>query len=214
MIIADLWVILFLVFLEGLLSFDNALALAAMVRHLPAHQQKKALSYGIYGAFLFRFLALFVIGTIMANPWLKVAGGGYLIWVSLQHFCFKQSEGEKKHSEFTFWRTVVMVELTDIAFSIDSILAAVAMSSKFYVVFIGGVLGIITMRFAAKIFITLMDMFPKLEATAFILVSIVGLKLTLEGLGFEFFHHHPWVFWIGMGSALAWGFSFKRTLVK
>jgi YkoY family integral membrane protein len=175
--------VLFLVFLEGILSFDNALALAAMVRYMPAEQQKKALTYGIFGAFAFRFASLFMITSIIASPAIKAFGGGYLVALAVKHFLFSSTDGDQKVlPALSFIRVVIMVELMDIAFSIDSILASVAVSQEFWVIFTGGVLGILMMRFAASLFIGLMAKFPGLERTAYLLVGTVGLKLLGEAL--------------------------------
>jgi YkoY family integral membrane protein len=179
----DLLAIGFLVVLEGLLSFDNALALAAMVRHMPKHDQRKALTYGIFGAFAFRFFALSIITYLMQAVWIKFVGGGYLLCLTVKYFLGGDSEDAVKDiSPFSFWKIVLLVELTDIAFSMDSILAAVAVSTKLYVVVVGGILGIIMMRFAAVVFIKLLEVFPKLERSAYLLVGIVGTKLIVEGL--------------------------------
>src|SRR4051794_25014913 len=120
-----------LVFLEGLLSADNALVLAVMVRHLPKEERKRALRYGILGAFFFRFVAL-LLSTALLGFWhFKVVGGMYLLYLAISHFMSGEDDPHQpKSSRFGsgFWGTVVAVELADIAFSIDSILAAVAMA--------------------------------------------------------------------------------------
>lgn len=205
--IQDIFAVLFLVVLEGLLSFDNALALAAMVRHLPATQQKRALYYGMVGAFVFRFIALWFVTFLMQNIWVKFLGGTYLLGLAVKYFFFGSKEDEGKSHHSVFWRTVIIVELTDIAFSIDSILAAVAVSQTLWVVVVGGILGIIMMRFAASIFINLIAKFPRLEDSAFLLVGIVGVKLTAESQG----HHIPaWIVWGLMALALLLGFTKKE----
>lgn len=202
--IQDIISILFLVVLEGLLSFDNALALAAMVRHLPEKQQKKALYYGMFGAFAFRFIALFFVTFLMQNIWVKYLGGAYLIWLALKHFTGNAGgPDDEKSSDYNFWKTILLVELTDIAFSVDSILAAVAVSNTLWVVVVGGVLGIIMMRFAASIFIKLIAQSPRLEDSAFWLVGIVGAKLICEGAGY---HPWGWLVWSLMITALLSGF--------
>lgn len=214
----ELLAILFLVFMEGLLSFDNALTLAAMVKPLPTHLQKKALTYGILGAFGFRIIALLFLTTIMASPWVKALGGMYLIYMGVKHFV--EGDDEAKVKTLTighFWRVVIAVELADIAFSVDSILAAVAVSDKLWVIAIGGILGIIMMRFASTIFIKLIDSYPRLNTTAFLLVTIVGSKLFLEALLSEHLNFHSvatfefWCFWLAMGGSLLFGFTKKQT---
>jgi YkoY family integral membrane protein len=202
----------FLVVLEGLLSFDNALALAAMVRHLPKEQQKKALVYGIWGAIGFRLLALTILTYLLRSMWVKFIGGGYLLWMAANHFV-EEANGEDavgRHSA-SFWKMVLFVELTDITFSMDSILASVAVSQKLWIVFTGGALGIFMMRFVSSLFIKLIDLFPRLEESAFLLVGAVGTKLTLEGFGVNFDELLPaGIFWSVMAAGLAFGFTERK----
>lgn len=189
-----------LVILEGLLSADNALVLAVLVRHLPKEEQKRALRYGIIGAFFFRVIAV-LFASYLLDYWIfKVIGAFYLIFLALKHFSGSghddpTAHGVKKHG---FWRTVIGVELADVAFSIDSILAAVAMAEGFeehiksatfagvtyeiWTVWIGGVLGIITMRYVAGLFIALLDKMPGLASAAYQLVLWIGIKLLASGL--------------------------------
>lgn len=221
--INDFLAIGFLVALEGLLSFDNALALAAMVRYLPEAQRKKALTYGMWGAFLFRFGALCIVTYLMQATWVKLLGGGYLLWLAGSHFFApaKETEALGTAPVQSFWKIVVMVEVMDIAFSIDSILAAVAVSNKLWIVVTGGILGIIAMRFVAGVFIGLIEKFPRLVDSAFLLVAIVGSKLAIEALQtylpipdplFDFEHGRAaHAVWVLMGLALAYGFIRPRS---
>ena len=197
-----------LVILEGLLSADNALVLAVMVRHLPKVQQKRALRYGLLGAFLFRLIAVVFAATLLQYWILKVLGGVYLLWIAISHLMHGEEEaGTARRSRFGdgFWGTVVAVELTDIIFSIDSILAAVATAEalpkrlggielftipavnvvvdvKLMVIYIGGILGIVAMRFVAGYFLILLDRFQGLAKGAYYLVGWIGLKLLGDGL--------------------------------
>lgn len=183
---ADLLVVAVLVVLEGLLSCDNAVVLALLVKDLPPDQRGKALRYGILGAYVFRLLAIFLAVWIMTVWWIKVLGGVYLCWLAIDFFR-KQGDGHGKVREVkrflglgAFWSTVVWVELTDIVFSVDSIAAAVALSKKLWVLILGGLLGILAMRFAAQGFVSLLQRFPRLEFCAFAAVAVIGLKLLLE----------------------------------
>ena len=207
--------VLTLVFLEGLLSADNALVLAVMVRHLDKPEQKRALRYGIWGAFAFRLVAVLLANALLRFWSLKVAGGLYLLYLALSHALKRggdDEDGGGKRFGNGFWATVVSVELADIAFSIDSILAAVAMAEslpedkigyqgRYAIVVTGGILGIITMRFVAGYFILLLDRFKGLESGAYALVAWIGLKLLTGGLyAAEVlpFQMNEWVFWPGM----------------
>ena len=188
-----------LVILEGLLSGDNALVLAVMVRHLPKNQQKRALLYGIWGAIVFRLIAV-VSASFLLRFWqVKVVGGLYLILLALRHFLSGDHnvEGDPNAAKSFgrgFWGTVVSVELADIAFSIDSILAAVAlvegMPQKLQdnkilalgIIYLGGVLGIVMMRLVAQLFIKVLDRFTGLATGAYLLVAWIGIKLCGGGL--------------------------------
>lgn len=200
--------ILLLVFMEGVLSLDNAMVLAVLAKTLPESQQRRALTYGIIGAFAFRFLSLFLLSYLMQAMWLKLLGGGYLLWMAYSHFASKTQEENRVNAKpRSFWATVFVIEMTDIAFSIDSILAAVAVSPNFYVVLTGGILGIIMMRVAANGFIKLLDRFPRLEHTAYLLVAVIGAKLVLEYFGINLHHGIGAAgFWIVMLSIIAHGF--------
>lgn len=205
-----------LVFLEGLLSADNALVLAVMVRHLPKHEQKRALRYGIFGAFAFRLIAVVLSAALLRFWHFKVAGGLYLLYLAISHFTTSEDDPHLvKTSRFGkgFWATVVAVEFADIAFSIDSIVAAVAMAPKHYpswlqltIVYTGGILGIITMRYVAGYFIILLDKFKGLASGAYYLVAWIGLKLVVSGLhtaGTLSKEMPEWLFWGGMLTIIA-----------
>jgi len=167
-----------LIVLEGLLSADNALVLAIMVKHLPKKQQKQALFYGIFGAFLFRFVAIGLGTYLIKIWWIKGAGALYLLWMSFQFFFMKpEEEEETRSSPMGFWRTVLAVEIMDIAFSIDSVLAAFGVSDQIWVLYLGGIFGIMMMRGVAQIFLALIERYPELETTAFVLIGIIGAKM-------------------------------------
>ncbi|GIX06840.1 MAG: hypothetical protein KatS3mg115_1243 [Candidatus Poribacteria bacterium] len=124
----DIPTVITLIFLEGLLSADNALVLAILVQGLPKHQQKKGLLYGLVGAFVLRGLAILVAATLMRYWWIEAGGAAYLMYLAIHHFAGKAgSHRLRAKKPRSFWPTVVIVELTDLAFAIDSILAAVGL---------------------------------------------------------------------------------------
>jgi YkoY family integral membrane protein len=265
----DAGVVGLLVLLEGVLSIDNALVLGLLAKRLPKHQRQKALTYGLVGAFVFRFLAIAVATFLLKWTWVKFVGGAYLAYIAIKHLFFeaKEEHDEKiiatpegepalvhesgaplTRAEETaeleerlpvlvpgeagaaarekvlakFWPTVFVIEMTDIAFAVDSILAAIALVGpapadhpegaahpKLWVIITGGILGVILMRFAAVIFIRLLEKFPRFETAAYLLVAVIGAKLLVDW-GFNTkedphrinFHDikHPefWIFWITM----------------
>lgn len=269
----DLFVILLLVLLEGLLSIDNALVLGLLAKRVPKPLQGRALTYGLVGAFVFRILAVATASYLLKWHVVKLIGGGYLIYIAVKHLFFESKEErnetisadaagglELRDAETgaaltpdqemleikervpmpipearlragrSFWMTVAVIELTDIAFAVDSILAAIALVGpppaghsenalhpKLWVVVTGGLLGILLMRVAAAMFIRLLEKFPRFELSAYLLVIVIGLKL-LADWGFNSeanpkvvdFHTYTrpefWVFWISMLVALGIGF--------
>lgn len=204
-----------LALLEGLLSADNALVLAILVKHLPASQRKKALRYGLVGALVFRLICILIASWLIDAWYFKAVGAAYLLYISAKHLLSKNSskETEKGVKRLSFWKTVIVVELTDIVFAIDSILAAVALSPKIWVVYTGGILGVVAMRFVAGGFLKLLDQFPGLEKGAYILVGWIGLKLALLTCAEEIsgFPHimHPALFWSVMGIIFGGSFFLK-----
>ncbi|WP_299093240.1 TerC family protein [uncultured Metabacillus sp.] len=217
------WVLVLLVAFEGLLAADNALVLAIMVKHLPEKERKKALFYGLAGAFVFRFASLFIISFLVDVWQVQAIGALYLLFIAINHILRKTflkkkdvDHVEKEKKKAGFWGTVIKVELADIAFAIDSILAAVALAvtlpntnlpqiggmdgGKFLVIFAGGLIGLIIMRFAANLFVKLLNAKPGLEIAAFAIVGWVGVKLAVLTLGhpdigvisYEFAHSKEW----------------------
>ncbi|MBI4478243.1 MAG: hypothetical protein HY654_13800 [Acidobacteria bacterium] len=187
---ADIVTILLLVALEGLLSADNAMVLAVLVLGLPRPQQRKALRYGILGAFVFRITATVFAVQMIGLGIVKLIGGLYLLYLPYKHF-FGGGDVQERRSVPTakpwlgmsaFWATVVKVELTDIVFAIDSILVAVAVSDKIWVVVTGGVLGIIAMRLVIGQLLIIVQRYPVLVDGAFIIIAWVGIKLLVEYL--------------------------------
>jgi YkoY family integral membrane protein len=181
---ADVAVFLTLILLEGVLSFDNAAVLAAMVRRLPLAQRRKALLYGLAGAYVFRTIAILSVAFIIQNPWLKVLGGGYLLYLAAKHLIFHRPHDEHAESTFLarlgftgFWSIVVAVELADIAFALDQVLVAVAMTDKLLLVIVASMVAILFLRISAVYMTRLMDWFPTLEKLAYVAVGFVGLKL-------------------------------------
>ncbi|GIN60852.1 hypothetical protein J27TS8_08450 [Robertmurraya siralis] len=182
-----------LVIMEGLLSADNALVLAVMVKHLPEKQRKKALFYGLLGAYIFRFLAIGVGVYLIEFWWVKILGAGYLAWLAIKYFMDKRKENDSGEEELeginksgllirlfgNFWGTVAAVELMDIAFSIDSVLAAFGISQEIWVLLLGGMLGVLMMRGVAGIFLKLIDRVPEIETTAYVLILIISVKMLL-----------------------------------
>ena len=206
------WVLIVLVVLEGLLAADNAVVLAVMVRHLSPKDRKKALFYGLLGAFVFRMVAILLLVWLVQWWFVQAIGALYLFYVSISHlvgiYKHKNDSQEEKEQELEkhekkgsgFWMTVLKVEIADIAFAVDSILAAAAIAlalpevggdffgvniGQYTVMLVGGLIGVIIMRFFANWFVKLLAERPSLEVAAFTIVGWVGVKLTVLTLSHE-----------------------------
>jgi len=281
--LGDLGIVGLLVLLEGVLSIDNALVLGLLARRVPKHLQKRALTYGLVGAVVFRILAVTMAAYLLQWRIVKLLGGGYLIFIAVKHLFFESQEqqeevlsvdaagepqlrlasggplspeqelveiqeripiplpediqqpvAQRSQSSGNFWKTVAVIELTDIAFAVDSILAAIAMVGskpdnhpadaphpKLWVVIAGGIIGLMLMRVAAAMFIRLLEKFPRFEVAAYLLVIVIGMKLLVdwgfnyEGSPYEVdFHSYRtpefWIFWISMIIGLGVGFLPKK----
>jgi YkoY family integral membrane protein len=198
------WALFILIGLEGLLSADNALVLAVIAKHLPENQKRRAINYGIIVAFVLRFAALFAISFI-ANVWqVQAIGAAYLLYLGLKHVIQarlgKEKENLHKNDEKAaagkgFWPTVGKIGFADLAFAIDSILAAVALAlglpdsplnnfggmdgGQFIVVLLAGISGLVLIKYAATWFVKLLEKRPALETTAYLIVAWVGVKLAV-----------------------------------
>jgi YkoY family integral membrane protein len=187
---SDLLTIGLLVLLEGLLSADNALVMAIMVLGLPKREHKKALRYGLVGAFAFRVVATLLAVYLIGLGWVKLLGGLYLLYLSYSHFWSGKTDEERRARPqatpllglSAFWAAVVRIEVVNLAFSIDSILVAVAVSRKLTVVLSGGILGIIAMRLVVAQLIAVIERYPALVDGAFIIIAWVAVKLIVEYL--------------------------------
>lgn len=194
-------IILNLIIIESLLSVDNATVLAIMVKNLPDLQRKKALRIGIWCAYIFRGIAMFFASTLIKIWWLKFLGGLYLLYIVFDWIKSKGTETNEddldtdnskifkyfKRYLGQFWSTVIMVELMDVAFSIDNVFAAVAFTPNIFLVCVGVFIGILTMRLVAQYFTVLIQKYPFLENAAFIVIFVLGLKLSFS----IYEHYYP-----------------------
>jgi tellurite resistance protein TerC len=212
--VAALTIIVQLIFLEGILSIDNAAVLGAMVAHLPddkpipwprslrflaawgertlGPQRQAALKVGLLGAYLGRGLMLLLAGIIIHQPWVRILGAAYLLYLAVEHFAEMYHPHEHLEQRRLaraaggFWATVGAIELADLAFSVDNVIAAVALSDELWVVMLGVAIGIVLMRFAATIFTRMIAWEPALASGAYLLLVAIGAELLAE----EFFGLH------------------------
>jgi len=187
---SDLPTIFSVIILSSLLSLDNSLVVAAIANKLPRDQEQKAIIFGLSAGIAFRLLALFVVGFIVKYPIVKIVGGAYLIYIAYKHF-FVDSDDTIHHAKESLGAAIIAITLADMAFSVDNVVATVAMSPKLMVVLIGTIVGGIAMIFTTKLVLVLLKRYHLLEACAYAIVAFVGGVILLEelpvllNLGFE-----------------------------
>lgn len=195
----NLFTILLLVLLEGLLSADNALVLAVIVMPLPPEEQRRALRYGLIGAFVLRVIATIFAAYLASFVVVWLIGGLYLLYLPFKHFTHKEPVHDP-HSDAVpaaaktflglslFWTIVIRADVIDLVFAVDSILAAVGLTKVLWVIITGGLLGILMMRILTMQVVALVEKWPKLIDGAYIIIAWVGIKLI-----WEWAHHQHYV---------------------
>ncbi len=208
-------VLLVLVFLEAVLSADNAIALAAIAQGLDNKKlEQQALNLGLVVAYVLR-ITLLLTATWVQKFWqFELIGAAYLLWLVFQHFTSEEEETDGHHHHgprFTSLLQIIpVIALTDLAFSLDSVTTAIAVSDEKWLVIAGTTIGILTLRFMAGLFIRWLDEFENLEDAGYITVALVGLRLLLKVLN-DAFVPPEWLMITVIALILGWGFT-KRNL--
>ncbi|MDK3155828.1 TerC family protein [Kamptonema cortianum] len=208
------FLLIILVALEAVLSADNAIALAAIAKGLENPKlQRQALNFGLIAAFVLRAL-LIVTATWVIRYWqFELLGALYLLWLTAKYFWDKEEEANIGHHEpryTSLLQVVPIIAVTDLAFSLDSVTTAIALSKEIWLVLAGGTIGIITLRFMAGLFIRWLDEFVYLEDAGYITVALVGLRLLARVINPDLVPPE-WLMLSLIAALFVWGFS-KRTV--
>jgi len=213
-----------LVALEAVLSADNAIALAAISRRLPDPAgQRQALNIGLLLALVFR-LGLILAARWVLDAWpLQLLAAAYLLWLSGRHFLHLDdgdAEGEASPDEASsgdthpaaaptigsLARVALTLGLTDLAFSLDSVAAAVAVTDRLALVMLGGALGVVALRLTAGLFLRWLEIYARLEAAGYLAVGLVGIRLLLR-LALPQLDLPEWLLLLIVAALFLWGFS-------
>lgn len=207
-------IILVLLLMEAILSADNAIALAAIVRSLPDPEQEEwALRYGIIGAFVLRIILILTATWVIKYWQFELAGAIYLLWLSGKYFFASTApdhqEGQATPMASKLWQVILLVSFTDLAFSLDSVTAAVAIAQETWLVLLGGVIGIVALRFLAELFIKWLAEFTYLEPAGYLIVVLVGFRLLLKVVA-DNLVPPEWLMLVCIGLIFIWGFSKRQ----
>ena len=206
--------ILTLAVLETILSADNAVALAALVRELPdPRQERQALNWGLAGAFVLR-VAMLVSASWTVKFWqVEVLGAIY------KHFGQKFRNIETEDQNFapnlgieSLGSVIVLIAFTDLAFSLDSMTTAIALADRFWILLTGGILGMLALRFLTGLFVRWLAEFVYLQDAAYLTVLAVGGRLLLKACQPTYLPPE-WMVLMMVAISLSWGFS-KRVVVE
>ncbi len=206
-----------LISLELLLSADNAVALASLTKSLESSELRgRALNIGITISLLFRIFLILLSNLLLKFIFIRIFAGLYLIYLFFSNVFInpelENSESAKNmtKNKFKFLRVVALLSITDLAFSIDSITTAVAISDQYILIIFGALIGVLALRFTSGIFLKLLDKFSRLETAGYIAILIVGIKLLLNTLIKESILP-DYYFYILILLAFIWGFSRKES---
>ena len=207
-----------LISLEILLSADNAIALASLSKSLKnSTDRTKALNIGIVISLIFRILLILLSRFLLKFLFIRIFAGLYLIYLFFSNVTLKNKKIESSlddklsntNKQFDFLKVVALLSITDLAFSIDSITTAVAISDQYILIVIGAFIGVIALRFTSEIFLRLLEYFIRLEMAGYIAILIIGIKLILNTLVKEIFLP-DYYFYILIFISFVWGFSKKE----
>ena len=207
-------VLLVLIALEAVLSADNAIALAAIARGLEGSKlQRRALNLGLVVAYILR-ITLILTATWVVQFWqFEVLGAAYLLWLVFQYFTSSEDEEHHHHGPvFTsLWQAIPVIAVTDMAFSLDSVTTAIAISDQTWLIITGGTIGVITLRFMAGLFIQWLQEYEHLEDAGYITVGFVGVRLLVRAINPELVPPE-WLLVVAIVLVFMWGFSSKKTI--
>ena len=207
-----------LISLEILLSADNAVALASLTKSLKnSIDRTKALNIGITISLIFRILLILLSSFLLRFLFIRILAGLYLIYLFLSYVIHKNKKIDNSlnndlsitNKKFDFLKVVALLSITDLAFSIDSITTAVAISDQYILIVMGALIGVIALRFTSEIFLRLLEYFIRLEMAGYIAILIIGVKLILNTLIKESFLP-DYYFYILIFLSFLWGFSKKE----
>jgi YkoY family integral membrane protein len=206
--------LLVLVALEAVLSADNAIALASISQGLVDEKLRpKALNIGLIFAYVLR-MTLIVAATWVVRYWqFQVAGAVYLLWLVFKYFTAgKDEDGEPQRPQYTsLWQVIPIIAFTDLAFSLDSVATAIAVSTDTWLVISGATIGIILLRFMADLFIQWLGEYTHLEDAGYVAVALVGVKLLVKAV-FPELEIPEYITIVMVAVIFTWGFSQRKEL--
>jgi len=207
--VETLFLLIVLVTMEVVLSADNAIALAALTQTLQNPKlERRALNIGLGLAYSFRILLIIGAAWVVQFWQFELAGALYLLWLAWRYFTTEPPDTSNPNPARSLWQIIPLIALTDLAFSLDSVTTAIAISQELWLIILGGTIGVIALRFLAGLFIRWMQEFTHLEDAGYLAVALVGMRLLLRVINPDLVPPE----WVMVGlitSLFVWGFSHR-----
>jgi YjbE family integral membrane protein len=204
---AEFWIgLLKIIWINIILSGDNAVVIALAARGLPAEQQKKAIMFGSGAAVVLRIALTVVAAKLLALSFLQIVGGILLLWIGTQLLHGEdEEEGEgKEHSGLmTAIRTIL---IADLVMSLDNVIAvAAAAKGSMTLLVLGLAISIPLVIFGSQLMIKLMDRFPVIITLGAALIGWVGGETIVSDVALQsIVEANTWLHYAGpaLGAAL------------
>ena len=209
------FILIVLIALEAVLSADNAIALAAIAQSIKEPKlQRKALNIGLIGAYVLRMTLIFAATWVVQYWQFELLGAAYLIWLVFNYFLTSDEDEDQEVHKLGFsslWQIIPTIAITDLAFSLDSVTTAIAVTEETWLIITGGTIGIITLRFLAGLFIRWLEEYTYLEDAGFITVGFVGLRLLFKAVLPDLILPE-WITIAFVAICFTWGFSKRKPI--
>lgn len=173
---ADFWIgLMKIIWINIILSGDNAVVIALAARSLPPEQQRKAILFGSGAAVVFRIVLTVVAVKLLALSYLQVIGGALLLWIGVQLLSGEEEgEGEAKE-QAGLMAAVRTILIADIVMSLDNVIAvAAAAKGSTTLLMLGLAISIPLVVFGSTLMIKLMERFPIIVTLGAALIGWVG----------------------------------------
>ncbi|VWX59495.1 Integral membrane protein, YjbE family [Burkholderiales bacterium 8X] len=173
---ADFWIgLIKIVWINIILSGDNAVVIAMAARSLPPHQQRTAVLFGSGAAVVLRIVLTVVAAKLLALPYLQIVGGALLLYIGVQ-LLSEEEEGDGEGKEYgSMFAAVRTILLADLVMSLDNVIAvAAAAQGSMVLLILGLAISIPLVIFGSTLMIKLMERFPIIITLGAALIGWVG----------------------------------------
>ncbi len=214
MVGTDFWIgLVKIVWIDIILSGDNAVVIALAARSLPVEQQRKAILIGTGAAVALRVALTVVAATLLTMPYLQIVGGFLLLWIGVQLLLEEEDSEEKETRVGGLVSAVRTILIADFVMSLDNVIAvAAAAKGDMILLILGLAISIPLVVSGSRLMIRLMERFPVIILCGAALIGWVGGETIVSDVAFRsVVTENPWIHYVGasMGAALVFGIGNK-----